>query len=109
RQAYAAERAGADASLARNDVPSAWQHLERAHVIAQPFAVTHVGAHAAMLRLGWRTRDSGEIAGQLVRIAVAGPASLRGRIPVGNTGRARVPLRQRMPVPADLLDVVDPV
>lgn len=91
------------------DVTAAWSHLERAHLLAQPFPVAHIGSHIAQLRLGWRTRDRTEVAGQVVRIVVAGPASVVGRIPVGNDGRARTPLRATAPVPADLVAVFEAV
>ncbi|MCZ7537188.1 MAG: DUF3703 domain-containing protein [Acidimicrobiia bacterium] len=88
------------------DVAAAWSHLERAHVLAQPFPVGHIGSHIAQLRLGWGTRDRTEVAGQVVRIVVAGPASVVGRIPVDNDGRARTPLRATAPVPADLVAIL---
>ncbi len=34
-----------------------WRHLERAHVLSQPWAFDHVRVHAAMLRRGWHERD----------------------------------------------------
>jgi hypothetical protein len=80
----------------------AWRALEEAHILSQPWAWPHVEAHVAMLRLALRERDRAEVRGQLVRIAVAGPGSLAGRYPVGNTGRANVPIGQPMPVPAHL-------
>lgn len=88
-------------------VTTAWSHLERAHILAQPFPVAHIGSHVAQLRLGWRTRDRTEVAGQVIRILVAGPASVVGRIPVGNDGRARTPLRATAPVPADLVSILE--
>lgn len=107
RGAYRAEIDAGRAVAVAGDVTAAWSHLERAHVIAQPFPVSHVGSHVAQLRLGWRTRDRIEVAGQLVRIVVAGPASMVGRIPVGNDGRARTPLRATAPVPDDLVAVLE--
>jgi hypothetical protein len=103
RVAYARERALATSAP---DPPTAWRHLERAHVLAQPFVVAHVGSHAAMLRKAVGERDRTEIGGQLVRIVLAGPASAVGRIPVGNPGRARVPLHAEAPVPADLASIL---
>ena len=94
-------------AAAAGDATTAWSHLERAHVLAQPFPVAHVGSHVAQLRLGWRTRDRTEVAGQLIRIAVAAPASIAGRVPLGNDGRARTPLRATAPVPADLVEIID--
>lgn len=102
RAAYGLERAAAIEALRAGQHERAWRHLERAHVVAQPFPVAHVGAHVAMLRLGWRLRDRVEVVGQVVRIVAAGPGSAFGRYPRGNTGRARVPLRAEMSVPPDL-------
>jgi hypothetical protein len=56
----------------------------------------------AMLGAGLRRRDSHEVFGQLLRLVVAGPGSLTGRYPVGNTGGADVPALTRMAIPADL-------
>ncbi len=105
RAGYRAERASAADSQRSGDLQRAWRHLERAHVVAQPFPVAHIGSHVAMLRLGWRLRDREEVLGQLVRIVVAGPGSALGRYPRGNTGRARVPLREEMPLPPDLVEL----
>lgn len=86
----------------RRDPEAAWRHLERAHILSQPFGGPHVHVHLAMLSLGWRTSDAREIFGQLVRVLVAAPGSWLGRFPPGNTGRARVGLMQHMPIPPDL-------
>lgn len=51
-------------------------------------------------------RDVREIRGQLSRIAVAGPGSLSGRYPTGNTGRARVPATQSMPIAGEIAEVL---
>ena len=83
----------------RGDV---WQPLEEAHILSQPWAWTHVRVHAAMLSCAVSRRDGHETLGQLVRLVVAGPGSLTGRYPVGNTGRAAVPALQPMPMPQDL-------
>ena len=75
-----------------------WRHLERAHVLSQPWAVDHTQVHVVMLVRAWRERDRVEVQGQLVRLLVAGVGSLTGRYPVGNSGRARVPATQAMPI-----------
>lgn len=105
RAAYRKERRAAGAAP---DAATVWRHLERAHILAQPFAVAHVGSHFAMLRQGVRDRDTLEVVGQLVRVIVAAPPSLLGRYPTGNTGRARVALRATLPVPEDLARVLVP-
>lgn len=101
--AYREERR---AAAAAPDAATAWRHLERAHILAQPFAVAHVGSHIAMLRQGVRDHDTREIAGQVIRVIVAAPPSLLGRYPTGNTGRARVALRATLPVPEDLASLL---
>lgn len=107
RIAYRTEIDAGRAAAHAGDVPAAWVHLERAHVLAQPFPVAHIASHVAQLRLGWRTGDRTEVAGQVVRIVVAGPASLVGRIPVGNDGRARTPLRATATVPEELAAILE--
>ncbi|MEO6469434.1 MAG: DUF3703 domain-containing protein [Acidimicrobiia bacterium] len=99
-------RAAATAAIA-GETNTAWRLLEEAHVLSQPWAWPHVKVHAVMLRLGWRTRDRREVTGQMVRMVVAGPGSLTGRYPEGNTGRARVSATQPMPVPHELRALLD--
>jgi hypothetical protein len=105
--AVAADRLDDDLASARDaaragEEAAAWGFLEEAHVLSQPWAWPHIKVHAAMLALGWRNRDRREVTGQLLRIVVAGPGSLTGRYPEGNTGRASIPATRPMPVPADL-------
>lgn len=88
-------------------MPGEWAHLERAHILSQPMALPHVRTHVAMLRVAARRRDRREIVGQLLRAAVAGPGSLTGRYPVGNTGGANVRATLVMPVPDDLRQILD--
>ena len=92
----------ATARSQRSDPDEAWKALERAHILSQGFAGAHVGVHWAMLRYGLARRDLREVIGQLIRLLVAGPGSLIGRVPLGNTGRARVRINQPMPIPEDL-------
>lgn len=75
-----------------------WERLAEAHVQSQPFAWLHVRTHAAMLRLALRTRNTREIKGQAVRLVLAGPGSLTGRYPPGNSGRSNVSMFAPMPV-----------
>jgi hypothetical protein len=49
-----------------------------------------------------RRRDRREIVGQVFRLLVAGPGSLTGRYPVGNTGGANVSAFRPMDIPEDL-------
>jgi Protein of unknown function (DUF3703) len=102
RAAWAAEHASARTHRASGDITSEWHHLERAHVLSQPIATAHVRTHLAMLAYGVRRRDRREVAGQLVRLMVAGPGSLTGRYPVGNTGGANISALAVLPIPDDL-------
>ncbi|MEU5941451.1 DUF3703 domain-containing protein [Micromonospora sp. NPDC047548] len=99
-------RAAFDAELATarrsTDAVTAWRAAERAHILSQPWPCPHTVVHAVMLRRALRERDVVEAVGQVIRLAVAGPGSATGRYPEGNTGRARVPLTQPMPMPDDL-------
>ena len=84
------------------NVEGAWSSLGDAHVLSQPWAEPHVRVHAWMLGLGWRTRSVREVVGQVGRLLVAGPGSVTGRFPVGNSGRSNVSAFRPAPVRADL-------
>jgi hypothetical protein len=60
-----------------------------------------------MFGCGFRRHDRREIIGQMVRLVVAGPGSLTGRYPVGNTGGADVRALKPMPVPSDMLLILE--
>ena len=101
-QAWSDERDAAGAARRRGDPSAEWKHLERAHILSQPMVVPHVRTHVAMLGAGLRRHDRREVAGQLLRLVVAGPGSLTGRYPIGNTGGADVSALAPMPIPDDL-------
>ena len=84
------------------DFHRCWTLLEDAHVLSQPWAWLHVRVHGSMFVAAIMQRDVREVWGQLSRIAVAGPGSLSGRYPTGNTGRARVPATKPMPIRPEL-------
>ena len=102
RRAWLAELSGARVARASHDVVAEGHHLERAHVLSQPMAAAHVRTHAAMLTYGIRRRNRKEIVGQVVRLIVAGPGSLSGRYPVGNTGGAAISAFAVLPIDDDL-------
>ncbi len=101
-QAWSDERDAAGAARRRGDTSGEWKHLERAHILSQPMVVPHLRTHVAMLGAGLRRHDHREVVGQLLRLVVAGPGSLTGRYPVGNTGGADVSALAPMPIPEDL-------
>ena len=101
-EAWETERARARSARASGDVAEEWRHLERAHILSQPMAGAHLRTHAAMLGSAVRRRDIHEVLGQFLRLMVAGPGSLTGRYPVGNTGGANVSAFKPMTIPEDL-------
>lgn len=86
----AAELAAFRFAARGGDGATAWTALERAHVLSQPLLWHHLRVHAAMLAFGLRCGDAREVLGQLVRLALAPLGALTGRLPWGNSGRARV-------------------
>ena len=105
RAAYDRERQAAATAFGIGDFDNAFRHLERAHILGQRSTGAHVGAHVAMLRVGWRRQDAREVFGQLTRI-VAATLFTRLWVPLGNTGGANVSATKPMPLPEDLLDLM---
>ncbi|MDY7229876.1 DUF3703 domain-containing protein [Hyalangium rubrum] len=87
---------------ARGEQDAAWRFLERAHILSQAHAWPHVRVHCAMFTFAWRRRDWREWLGQFPRLLLAGPGSLLGRAPQGNTGGTSVGIFTLMPIPEDL-------
>lgn len=106
RRAWADERTAARRARTDGDPIRELHHLERAHILSQPFAGPHVRTHVAMLGLGIRNRDRREITGQVLRLLVAGPGTAMRRYPLGNTGGANVSAVQPMDIPADLRTIL---
>ncbi len=107
RQAYLLELKMAQATNDLSSVKSAWKHLERAHILSQSFAISHVYVHWKMFVLALRTKDFPELMGQIPRLLLAGPGSLFNRAPKGNTGRSNVGIFTPMKIPVDLERVLD--
>lgn len=86
----------------------AWRHLERAHILGQPWAIEHTEIHWEMLKFGFRIKSSKEIAGQIPRLLIGGVKSFVGKIPVGNTGGSNVPPLRPMEIPEDIRKWMEP-
>jgi hypothetical protein len=95
RLAAAAERNG--------DLSVAFSHLERAHVLGQAITASHTRVHWLMFRLAWKMLSPREIWGQFIRIVGAATKTPFGIYPTGNTGGSNVWFFKPMPVPEDLL------
>lgn len=92
----------------KSNLPSAWRHLERAHIIGQPWPGEHTYVHWLMLNFGFRIKSGKEILGQIPRLLVGGVKSFVGKIPVGNTGCANVPPLRPMEIPPDIQELMKP-
>ena len=90
-----------------NDFMASWYHLERAHILGQPYPYHHTLVHWSMLLFGIKVKDLREIIGQIPRLLVGGVKSFVGEIPVGNTGGANVPPLRCMEIPNDLKLIID--
>ena len=104
--AFYAELDESRKALRAGHLRPSWRHLERAHILGQPYAGLYTLAHLNMLCFAIRIKDAREILGQLPRLLVGGVKSFVGGAPVGNTGGADVPPLQPMEIPADLAAII---
>lgn len=93
-------------AFAQNNLQQSWKHLERAHILGQPYPYQHTLVHWKMLLFGIKTKNTREVIGQIPRLLVGGIKSFVGEIPVGNTGGANVPPLRTMEIPEDLLNII---
>jgi hypothetical protein len=93
--------------LLMNDFRSCWHHLERAHILGQPYPYHHTLVHWKMLLFGIKLKDKREIVGQIPRLLVGGVKSFVGEIPVGNTGGANVSPLKSMEICAELNKIIE--
>jgi hypothetical protein len=96
----------AENTFTKRHFQQSWRHLERAHILGQPYPIEHSYVHWKMLLFGIKTKNTKEIIGQIPRLLVGGVKSFVGNIPVGNTGGANVPPLQPMEIPDDLLNII---
>ncbi len=103
---YQSELVAYRVKLDKGYLQEAWRHLERAHILGQPYPYQHSEVHWLMLQFGFRIKDWKEIRGQLLRLGVGGVKSFVGKVPVGNTGGANVRPLQPMEIPEDLNQII---
>lgn len=99
--AYDVEISLALSALQNRNYSQCFRHLERAHVLGQRNAIKHTYAHWLMFRAGLLQCDFTEVLGQVPRM-LASLVFSHIWVPVGNSGRSRVPAMKAMPVPEDL-------
>jgi hypothetical protein len=93
-------------ALDKKYYPESWRHLERAHILGQPYPYQHTAVHWKMFLFGVRLKNWKEVLGQIPRLFAGGVKSFVGHIPVGNTGGANVPPLQPMEIPEDLMAMI---
>ena len=106
KQYFQKELTEAENTFTKGHLQQSWRHLERAHILGQPYPFSHSYVHWKMLRFGIKTKNTMEVVGQIPRLLVGGVKSFVGSIPVGNTGGANVPPLQPMEIPEDLLNII---
>jgi len=104
---YREELQQAKSEFDKKHYQQSWRHLERAHILGQPYPYEHTEVHWKMLDFGIKIKNGKEIRGQIPRLVVGGVKSFVGKIPVGNTGGANVPPLKPMEIPEDLAAVIN--
>ncbi|MGB4844759.1 MAG: DUF3703 domain-containing protein [Ferruginibacter sp.] len=104
---YAEELRLSKAEFAMKNYQQSWRHLERAHILGQPYPIEHTAVHWKMLGFGIKIKNGKEIIGQIPRLLVGGIKSFVGKIPVGNTGGSNVLPLQPMEIPADIAIIIN--
>lgn len=80
----------------------AFKHLERIHIVSQPFPVEHTLTHLRMLRFALLTFRPLEIVVQTLYSLFSFKFSMLNIFPQGNTGGANALVKGRMTIPADI-------
>jgi hypothetical protein len=99
--------ADADAAGDAGRLDDRWSWLMAAHVVGQHEPALHFDSHRRMFALARETGDWREAAGQVLRIALLPIGHALGRIPLGNIGRATVPVTQVMEPPEAVQRLID--
>jgi hypothetical protein len=84
----------------------AFRHLERVHIVSQPFPIEHTLIHLRMLNFAVRTFRPFEILVQFIYSLFSFKFSLLKIFPQGNTGGASAITKGAMTIPNDLLEEI---
>lgn len=104
---YQEELTKAAVALKKGHYMISWRHLERAHILAQPYPCQHTTVHWRMFLFGIKVKNWKEVMGQIPRLLVGGIKSFVGNIPVGNTGGANVPPLLPMEIAKYLAEIIN--
>lgn len=67
-----------------------WSDLEKVHILAQSFLLSHYFVHITMLQKALKEKNLHECLGQIFRLMLVLPGNLLNRLPKNNPGTARV-------------------
>jgi Protein of unknown function (DUF3703) len=84
----------------------AFEHLERVHIVSQPFPVAHTLIHLRMLKFALIRFRPVEIFVQMLYALFSFKFSLLQIFPIGNTGGANAIKKGRMAIPVDIQRVL---
>lgn len=84
----------------------AFAHLERVHIVSQPFPVEHTLTHLKMLRFAIFTFRPIEILVQTLYSLFSFKFSMFNIFPQGNTGGANAIKKGRMEIPLDIQQIL---
>lgn len=85
----------------------AFEHLERAHVLAQASPSQHLRSHCYMLGWAIKMLSSREVLGQLLRITGSLSQFVTHYYPPGNTGGSNISPFQQLPIADDLQQIIN--
>nr|WP_250126844.1 DUF3703 domain-containing protein [Chroococcidiopsis sp. CCMEE 29] len=103
RKQFKAELGRAKTAIAAQDYGTAWNALQRAHILGQRDAIPHTIAHWNMLKLAWKQRDFREVAGQILPALLATPLTpLFGQLRSLRGGKASVNDSGKMAISEDI-------
>ena len=88
-------------NLALKKYDQAFYYFENAHILGQKHVYRHVVSHYWILVYGFKTNNTKEVMGQVLRIVVATIFTLIW-VPKGNTGGARVSAVKELPIRKEL-------
>jgi hypothetical protein len=89
-------------AFAQKNYDHAFRHLERIHIVSQPFPIEHTLIHLRMLQFAILTFRPFEILVQTLYSMFSFKFSLLNIFPQGNTGGANAILKGRMQIPDDI-------
>lgn len=107
QEQFKKELCRAKTAIANQD-ETAWTALQRAHILGQTDAISHVISHWNMLKLAWKQRDFQEMAGQLIPTLLAIPLTfLFGQMRSLRGGKANINNSEKMSIPEDIQEILN--